>query len=490
MKRFFLFFSLVCIAIGCTVDEQPVTPVQEDEIHPLDKAYVYEAFESKDFWKTLSSFEEMLEACQVPADIARSLTSSALVQTCLNHPLAGSYSAFDNEFQIIELLVNQNNAFKELLIRDDAAQHLVTFYANNPDLSLCKMHFLELLLGSGLFPSVFEKPLSDQLKMATGSQLAYRRMMPKHYSVHSRKTAELLLREIESPTKPDIAYAGNILKELSLSGGYKKTKSSGDYLGMDTLLTPMGSPFFVAYYEDYTPSEVSDQDTYYTTTYPNATLIEHSSVAYNDRSYAWVMQFGGETCWIYNQSSLSYFIEDHSVVEVSSYSQADIIYSSSSDFSGIPTSTSGIVISKWVNGPVMQHALNASPKGNISNCTYYLYDPYGLHSDWSGYITGEDEVYVGSSFNYVYSYHYDYPTTSNGNIVWEVLDSHDDPVSFTLSYSDAHSARIVFNTSGDLIVQCSYSVNNTLLALEQFNVTAELMNLGNSDPNPDEPEME
>ena len=62
MKRFFLFFSLVCIAIGCTVDEQPVTPFQEDEIHPLDKAYVYEAFESKDYWKPLSSFEEMLEA--------------------------------------------------------------------------------------------------------------------------------------------------------------------------------------------------------------------------------------------------------------------------------------------------------------------------------------------------------------------------------------------------------------------------------------------
>ena len=487
MKRFFLFFSLVCIAIGCTVDEQPVTPVQEDEIHPLDKAYVYEAFESKDFWKTLSSFEEKLDACQVPVSTAASLTTTALIQTCLNHPLSGLYLAYEDEFDIVQILSSHNNAFKELLIRDDAAEKMVALYASNPSLSLSQMHFFELLLGSGLFPALFEEPLSSQLKVAAACQLAYRRLMPDRYSIHSRKTAELLVCELEKPEAPTIASAGNQLKSLAHVTIPMKTKAGGDILSTSYEHTPFGSPVLCYYCEELTSSEIAANDAFYQTTYPNATLIEHSSAEYNCHSYAWNMEFGGETCCI---PSPSPYIYDQSFADVNSSSLADIIYSPSSGFSGVLTSTTGVVVSKWSNGPVMQHALNDSPFGTITDYTYYKYDPYGAYSFWPGYLTGDELVYVDSNATYSYTYSYSYPVAPWGSIVWDVFDIHDAPANCTITYSDSYHAFIVFHEVGEFIVQCSYVVNNFSIVQESLNVYAEPFDIGNSDPDPDEPEME
>ena len=444
MKRFFLFFSLVCIAIGCTVDEQPVTPVQEDEIHPLDKAYVYEAFESKDYWKTLSSFEEKLDACQVPVSTAASLTTTALIQTCLNHPFAGTYSAYPDEFEIIKILCNHNNAFKELLNRDDAAKQLVAFYANNTDLPLCEMHFLELLMGSGIFSSLFEEPLSFQLKEAAASQLAYRRMMPDRYSVHSRKTAELLVRELEKKEAPTITSAGNQLKRIEASSYQAKTKASGDLLYYISIYTAYGYSFYGYVFEELTANEITQHDLVYTTLYPNATLIEHSSTSYNDVSYAWNMSMGGPECWL---TSYTPFLTDDTYVTVPSYVGADVVYYYGGDFSAIPVNASTL-ISKWEIGPVMQHAINDCPY-TLSSPTYYIYGSESFS------ISGPDFVYPNTSTPYTYSYSVPFLTSPGSYFVWSI----DGPNELSSDYSmyvSSDDLKVVFNDTGEFNLWCRY----------------------------------
>lgn len=70
----------------------------------VDTPYVYEEYLSKDKWKTYNTFDEKMEACQVPKAVASSYTTRALIQTCLNHPLAGLYLAFEDEFEIVKIL--------------------------------------------------------------------------------------------------------------------------------------------------------------------------------------------------------------------------------------------------------------------------------------------------------------------------------------------------------------------------------------------------
>lgn len=308
---------------ACTaIDPYPSTPIDENRF--CNKPVAYEGFESKDIWKACKTFDEKLDVCQIPVTVAETLTTDALIQTCINHPLAGMYLAYDDEFEIVKILSGQNNAFKELLHRCDAAWRLVDYYEGKPDISLCQMHFLELLLGSGLFPSLFEEPLSGRLKVAAESQLAYRRMMPERYSIQSRKTAGLLVRELEKGIPPTMKSAGNLLMELAVPKYSIDTKAAGDFLYTIMLHTPFGTTLTGYVREDFTSSEVTSHDNTFMSAYPNAVLIEHSSAAYECHSYAWNISFGGDTCQIVSPSP---YIDDKSFVEVNSYSIADVLYS-------------------------------------------------------------------------------------------------------------------------------------------------------------------
>ena len=480
-KDIILVYALSMVLSACNaVDPNAISSADANRL--LDKPFVYEAFESMNVKGAFLSFNERLDACQVPMSIASSLTTEALIATCVKHPLSGMYLIYEDEFEIVRILSGQNNAFRELMNRSDGPGKLVDYYASNPDISLCQRHFLELLLGSGLFPSVFNEPLSSKLRMAAASQLSYRRMMPDRYSVESRKTAELLIRELDNKTTPTLNSAGNLLKELAYSVYPIKTKQPGALLDIITVYTPFGTSMNGYVREELGSDEIAEYDLYFTNQHPNATLVEHSSKAYNCHSYAWnMMPFSGQTCWI---TSPDPYINDRSFVPVNSYSIADVIYSSSSNFSGTLTSTAGVVISKWENGPVMQHSLNDSPYGTISNYSYYKYDPTGQYSSWPGALSGECLAYVSNMAPYNYSYSYYYPVAPYSSFVWEVYDSHGDPGNCTIT-ANSNNASIVFHSPGEYDVCCSYYVNGVCFVTADYAVLA-VINNRNDTGEPDE----
>lgn len=487
MKRT-IYLMLLITVVSCSLElSDGLTDIDNLAIfydeQMVDTPYVYEEYLSKDKWKTYNTFDEKMEACQVPKAVASSYTTRALIQTCLNHPLAGLYLAFEDEFEIVKILSSHNNAFKELMSRQDAAEQMVSYYASMPENFLPQMHFLELLLGSGLFPLVFEEPNASVLKTAAESQLAIRRLMPDRYSEQSRKTAELILAELNDSKVPTLTTAGNLLRSIALTNGCANTKVAGDLLYIITLYTSFGTPFSGYVREEFGSDEVAAHDSIYLSVYPNATLIEHSSAAYECHSYAWNMLFGGATCWI---NSPDPYINERSFAVVNSYLIADVIYSSTSDFSGIPTSSPGVVISKWPLGPVMQHSLNDSPFGTISSYTYYKCDPNGQYSSWPGSISGDDIAFVSNQTPYYYLYSYSYPTAPNSSFIWEVFDIHENPGNCTIT-ANSNGAAIVFNSPGEYTVCCSYYVNGVSIVTAQYVVLA-LVHNQNEVEEPDEEE--
>ena len=82
-------------------------------------------------WNALAPEEENLAKTQVPQDLVEKMTTRALVETCIEHPMALNYMhGEDYHRHFIERLIAQNNAFKELTKRPDAGWELAIAYNN------------------------------------------------------------------------------------------------------------------------------------------------------------------------------------------------------------------------------------------------------------------------------------------------------------------------------------------------------------------------
>ncbi len=80
-------------------------------------------------WNALAPEEENLAKTQVPQDLVKKMTTRALVETCIEHPMALYYMhGEDYHRHFIERLIAQNNAFKELVKRPDAGWQLAIAY--------------------------------------------------------------------------------------------------------------------------------------------------------------------------------------------------------------------------------------------------------------------------------------------------------------------------------------------------------------------------
>lgn len=452
------FIIATILVVACTVEETAIVlPVDQERMR--DEAFVYEAFDSKETWKQLSSLKERMDACQVPANIAEQLTTDALIRTCISHPFSQMYMAYKSEFEIVKILTEENNAFKELLGRCDAAERLVSYYGSDPDLSLGQMHFLELLLGSGLFPSVFEEPLSSRLSIIAEKNLSYKRLMPERYSVHSWKTAELLLLELTENNIPDFGTADAKLKLIESRA--IKTKAAGEYLGSVAVYTPYGTLIEGRIFEDYNASEKAYWDNYYCSLFPAATLLESSTYTYNEHSYATNMVLGGPTCMI---NSISPYFSDGAYFQVPSYLTADLVYFPNQDYPAEATFMPGVFISKWSTGPLMRHSMADCPYG-LSSPQYYKYTCKSFS------ISGPDLVYSGVASPYTYSYNYSFGTAPGGSFVWSVDGPNELSSDYTMYVSNG-DLNIVFNDTGEYNIWCHYNYHGVSFGVASYYVLA------------------
>lgn len=79
-------------------------------------------------WNSLPSTEARVQACQVPADVLKSLSTEALAITCLNFPFIGELLAAQDLQSGFNALQKHFNGFRELLGRKDAGAALLGLY--------------------------------------------------------------------------------------------------------------------------------------------------------------------------------------------------------------------------------------------------------------------------------------------------------------------------------------------------------------------------
>lgn len=128
----------------------------------------------------------------------------------------------------------------------------------------------------------------------------------------------------------------------------------------DTYLTP-----------ELSQGEVASWESWMQQNYPNATILELGTVSgtYNCHGYAWYVSEGGERVWIgyYFYTSEDIFWWDGSYIEElaqSSGQKVSYLPDVYANHSALTTTTNNVFISKWGDGPKVQHAHDYCPYWN------------------------------------------------------------------------------------------------------------------------------
>jgi hypothetical protein len=166
MNKFTVLFaisSICCLTVTCQSDikdehdvkgeflyEEYVQAIMENMNmpRPVD-SYDYPVYPGMKEWANFSTGEEMMEACQVPEPVLNKMSTQAVIQALLEHPLIfGAVGVFHRyQYQMdFGSAIKNNNAFKALSMRPDAGSCLLERLKLADPLAPMAVHPLELMM--------------------------------------------------------------------------------------------------------------------------------------------------------------------------------------------------------------------------------------------------------------------------------------------------------------------------------------------------------
>jgi hypothetical protein len=119
-------------------------------------SYNYPVYPGMEEWAKLSTGEELTEACQIPENVLKTMSTQAVIQALWEHPLLVEIF-HRHQYQLdFESAFPQNNAYRELCTRNDVGISLLErMKAVNPLISVSGFEFelLEMLAVQDVFLS-------------------------------------------------------------------------------------------------------------------------------------------------------------------------------------------------------------------------------------------------------------------------------------------------------------------------------------------------
>jgi len=129
MKIINILISTVVLMglFSCNNDE---LAIQQGDCIPFyfSDTYKYPIVPGTADWKELKSLTEKIQACQIPNEKLKSISTDGLLETLLNYPLILDYGAFNQKQDGFERIKSENNGFNELYGRTDFFEVIVERY--------------------------------------------------------------------------------------------------------------------------------------------------------------------------------------------------------------------------------------------------------------------------------------------------------------------------------------------------------------------------
>lgn len=114
MKKLLLFY---CCLISTLAAAQQINEPFNFPVKPGTKE-----------WSNLRTEQERFNAMQIPEDLLKSITTSALVISCINYPAFGYITAYSNIQTGFVFLTTKFNGLDELTKRSDTEECLISIY--------------------------------------------------------------------------------------------------------------------------------------------------------------------------------------------------------------------------------------------------------------------------------------------------------------------------------------------------------------------------
>lgn len=198
MRKFKFLICLLSISFVCfTIYAQEKNDAWDFPVKP-----------GTEEWADLVTESERIDALQIPNDVLSTMSTAALVETCLNLPAFGYITAFNNIQTGFVILATKFNGLKELSKRQDVAKCLISIYQetgekgfDNPNLNLddkywtIKFTWIELLIAQNKVLQSLDN--EDKKKLLSLSQEKFNlKKVSKDYSLEGLKSTVFLMSRV------------------------------------------------------------------------------------------------------------------------------------------------------------------------------------------------------------------------------------------------------------------------------------------------------
>ena len=478
MKRAFIFVAYCLIAYACTdaivsneilQNSYPSTKSEEpltanyliDDPYTFDKIY--------DSIRQFCSLEEKFAECELPTEMISNMSTSSLLLTCVNHPLARLFFAYDNHLSAMDVFYNYCNVFREFIGREDATDEIIKLYGSliiSPqakgisvshdgyEISGINECFLELVMGSGYLEDITTEKYAVSLLPLVEARLSEKIIDVKTYSYFSLESTLLLWELLQDKSYEPVSRSKSESIYHSLYDKYVSTPQTKTpvLLGYTTVYTLFGQSVQGRYYSELTNIEASALRSEALNYVSEEDIICEPTSAFNCHGYAWNIYNGGETCqiWPYTNNGgtnlAKYWTQDY--YGTVGQSDAEIAVYGSMDHSAVKYSSSKWE-SKWGNGPLVIHSLTNVPYPT-SSITYYAQVVHTVNMNVPP--TG----LVGTSVICAPGW---LANVSNTNCVWYITNQHGNQSGYTQSISGSTNT-ITFTQTGSYDISCEVYWNS------------------------------
>lgn len=129
LKKFFyitvfVLTSMFVFLIITNVIHFPKKFNKDEHQYTITEPYQFPVLPGSDKWLQLTSNSEKTQACQIPKDVLKKLSTEALIDTVLSYPLLPVMFTYSSEKEGYDALLKQFNGLNELSKRPDAVKKL------------------------------------------------------------------------------------------------------------------------------------------------------------------------------------------------------------------------------------------------------------------------------------------------------------------------------------------------------------------------------
>jgi len=93
-------------------------------------SYIYPVRPGSTEWNNFENHEQMVEACQIPENVLKIMSTNGVIESILENPLYGDFVVYNNYQEFYNKFSSTFNAYKTLESREDASSKLISKYCS------------------------------------------------------------------------------------------------------------------------------------------------------------------------------------------------------------------------------------------------------------------------------------------------------------------------------------------------------------------------